>query len=68
MSEIKNIVLMDEIKELDADISESRFYCDVSKVLGIVTVADGRRAEVTLKLNTDKREWSTEDYEYAIRM
>lgn len=57
MAKIEDIILADEIKELDADISESKFYCDVSKELGFITVADGRKAQVTLKLNTDEREW-----------
>ena len=53
----KEIKLSDVVSELDNDISEFPFICDASKVLGVVNLKDGRKAEVTLKLNTDVREW-----------
>jgi predicted DNA-binding antitoxin AbrB/MazE fold protein len=59
----KEIKLSDAVNELDIDISEFPFICDASKVLGHVNLKDGRKAEVTLKLNTDVREWLEDDQE-----
>ena len=36
----------------------------VTSLVGVVTLADGRRAEVCMTVDTDESEWSTKSFEF----